>query len=240
MALELKQSQNEGVLEGIRNNGVKYSVRADRRRYFFPEEWIRFSKLPRNKLHRFFYITLLHTGGRSMEVLNLQHKDIDLERGTITFNTVKQRKANKRFYVAGKSRSFFVASNFLKEYKSLIRNKKININDYIFLKNDKLPDNYKSLPNKEKKKYYNSQEASYYQMMRRNIKKIGVKDWYNFSLHNIRKTYGNWMRAFNLEMAELCYRMGHDMDTYLAHYGSSLIFTPDERRKIEKILGDIK
>jgi hypothetical protein len=34
--------------------------------------------------------------------------------------------------------------------------------------------------------------------------------------------------------------MGHDMDTYLAHYGSSLIFTDEERRKISKIMGDVK
>ena len=77
-------------------------------------------------------------------------------------------------------------------------------------------------------------------MLKSKLRKIGIEDWYNFSLHNIRKTYGMWMRTFNIELAELCYRMGHDMDTFLAHYGSSLIFTDIERRKIQTIMGDVK
>jgi len=71
------------------------------------------------------------------------------------------------------------------------------------------------------------------------LSRIPVK-YDSVSPHNIRKTYGNWMRSFNIEMGELCYRMGHNMDTFIEHYGSSLIFTPEERRKIVKIMGDVK
>ena len=240
MALELKQTDKEGLLIGIRTNGKNYSVRTDRRRYFFPDEWNRFINQFTNKIHRFFFITALHSGGRIMEILNLKYKDIDLERGTIKFNTVKQRKARKDFNAGGKSRGFFITSNFIKEYKSFIRNRKINPNDYIFLDNKKLPNNYDSLQNKEKKKYYSKTAVAYSTLMKRKIKKSNIKDWYNFAPHNLRKTYGNWMRTFNIEMAELCYRLGHDMDTFMLHYGSSLIFTPEERRKIEKIMGDVK
>jgi len=49
-----------------------------------------------------------------------------------------------------------------------------------------------------------------------------------------------WMRTFNKDFGDLCYRMGHDMNTYINHYGSSLIFMDDERRKIQKILGEVK
>ena len=72
------------------------------------------------------------------------------------------------------------------------------------------------------------------------IKKTGIKDWKQFSLHNIRKTYGNWMRIYDIRPEELYYRMGHDAETFLAHYGSSLIFNSIEKMDIMKILGDVK
>ena len=231
---------NEDLRIGTKSDGVKYTVRNDRRRYFFPKEWNDFINQFKNKEHRFFMLALIHTGGRIMEVLNLRHGDIDLERGTVTFKVVKQRKAKKNFYAVGKSRGFFVASNFLKEYKSFIRGRKIDPKLYIFLNNDKLPENYNSLDNESRKKYYKSKSVSYSNLIKRKLAKTSIIDGYNFSPHNFRKTYGMWMRNFLKDSGELCYRMGHDIDTYIAHYGSSLIFTDAEVRDINKILGDVK
>jgi len=236
----IPHKEREGILIGKKIDGTKYSVRLDRRRYFFPEEWNNFIKVFKNKTHKFFFLTCLHTGGRVMEVLNLKHKNINIERGTISFEIVKQRKAKKSFYAIGKGRSFFVASEFIREYKSFIRNLKINSQEYIFLDNKKLPKNYDKLNNEDRRKYYVSKFVSYSQMFKNKLRKVGIKDYYNFSLHNLRKTYGMWMRIFNIEMSELCYRMGHDMDTYIAHYGSSLIFTENERREISKIMGEVR
>ena len=238
--LKLSNTEDEGRLIGLKANGGSYSVRTDRRRYFFPEEWTKFIDSVKNKEHRFFFMSCLHSGGRIMEVLNLRHKDIDEERGTITFSIVKQRKAKKTFYATGKTRGFFVASEYIKEYKSFVRGKTINPDDYIFLDNAKLPSNFSELPNSDRRKFYVSKVVSYSKMLKGKLKKIGIKDYYNFSPHNIRKTYGMWMRTYGKDMGELCYRLGHDADTYLAHYGSSLIFTEEERRKINKIFGDVK
>jgi len=230
----------EGLQIGIKKDGISYKVRNDRRRYFFPDEWEQFISIIKNKKHRFFFYSLVFTGGRIMEVLNLKYKDVDVERGTINFRIVKQRKAKKNYYAVGKSRGFFVCSNFIKEYKSFIRNKTININDYMFLDNSKLPDDYDTLDNSQRKKYYQSKAVSYSSIIKRAMKKTGIKDWFNFSPHNFRKTYGMWLRIFLNDSGELCYRMGHDIDTYVSHYGSSLIFTDAEKRKIEKILGEVK
>lgn len=238
--LNLNPTEKEDLYRGKRRDGSSYTVRADRRRYFFPKEWKEFISKISDKEHRFFFITLLHTGGRIMEVLNLKYGDIDEERETVTFKIVKQRSAKKDFYAMGKSRGFFVASNFIKEYKSFIRGKRINSKDYIFLDNSKLPKNYDSLENSERKKYYQSKIVSYSGLIKRKLKKTDIEDWYNFSPHNFRKTYGMWMRTLINDSGELCYRMGHDIDTYIAHYGSSLIFTEFERREIQKILGDVK
>lgn len=238
--LNLTNTEKEEVLIGTKSNGSKYSVRTDRRRYFFPDEWISFIKEVEDKEHRFLFLTGLHTGGRIMELLNLQYRNIDEERQIIKFDVVKQRKARKDYPSLGKGRGFFVASEFIKEYKSFIRGKTINKSDYIFLDNKTLPEDYSKLDNNKKKKYYASKVVSYSKILKRKLKKAGIKDWYNFSLQNIRKTYGMWMRTFNIERSELCYRMGNDIDTYMTHYGSSLIFTEDERRKIAKIMGDVK
>lgn len=232
--------KDNNIITKRNSRGIQYKVRLDKRRYFFPDEWLDFISIIKNRTHRFFFTTLLFTGARAMEALNLRHKDIDLERGTVNFETVKQRKAKKNFYAIGKQRSFFVASNFFKEYKSYIRGRSINPEDYIFLNNEELPQDYSKLPNEEKREFFLKVYVNYSQIFKRQMKKSKIEDPYNFSLHNIRKTFGNWMRTFNIEMAELCYRMGHDINTYLLHYGSSLIFTESERRKINKILGDVK
>ena len=78
--------------------GKSYSVRKDRRRYFFPNEWEEFISTFKNKEHRFFFLTLLHSGARIMEALHLKYEDIDEERGTLNLKVVKQRKAKKNFY----------------------------------------------------------------------------------------------------------------------------------------------
>lgn len=232
--------KREEVIKKKNKNGIEYTIRIDRRRYFFPQEWNKFIATIKNKTHRFFFITCLHTGGRIMEVLNLRHKDIDIERQTVNFTVVKQRKAKKNYYASGKTRSFFVAENLIKEYKAFVRGKKINPEDYIFLDNKKLPNDYSNLPNDDRRKYYQSKFVAYSNLFKRKLKKAGIEDWYNFSPHNIRKTYGMWMRTYDKDMGELTYRMGHDIDTYIAHYGSSLIFTDAERREINKIFGEVK
>ena len=252
--LKLSDEEHSDLRIGIKKDGKRYTVRKDRRRYFFPDEWERFVKLLTKPTHKFFFLTLVHTGGRIMEVLNLKYSNINLERKTIEFKVVKHKATKRAIHSDGIVRSFFIAENFVKEYKSFVRGRTIDKNKYIFLDNDKLPTDYDKLSNSQKSKYYNSKKVAYSGLLKRKVKKLaqlyedldiknGGKrdwDWYNFSPHNIRKTYGMWMRTFNIENSELCYRLGHDMDTYMAHYGSSLIFTQDERRKIMKLFGDVK
>ena len=238
--LKLNLVSNDKIRVGKRSNNSNYTVRNDRKKYFYPAEWLAFISTIKDKQHRFFFLASLHTGGRIMEVLNLRYEDIDIDRETVTFSVVKQRKANANYKIEGTSRSFFVASNFIKEYKSFVRGRTINLKEYIFLNNEDLPNNYSSLYNKDRIKYYESKKASYSSLLKRKLEEAKIKDWHLFSPHNIRKTYGMWMRAFNVEIAELCYRMGHDIDTFMTHYGSSLMFTTDEKRLIEEIMGDIK
>jgi len=80
-------------------------------------------------------------------------------------------------------------------------------------------------------------------MLKRSVKAIGLNEW-EFSLHNIRKTTGMWLktvqrRGYDLDGDEICMRLGHDHNTFLQHYGSPSIFTEQHRDKIVEILGDV-
>lgn len=238
--LVLRPTKREGISVGIRSDGSKYRVRADRHRYFFPEEWNKFIKLIKKRKHYIFFLTLLHTGARTMEALHLKPNNFNIERGTVTLAVVKQRKAKRQFSSIGKTRTFFVSDKYLKEIKRYIKKKNIKENEFIFLDNRGFPSDYEQLDNKDKKKYFIKTQIAYARMFKRKLKKAEIKDWYNFSLHNIRKTYGNWMRIYDIRTEEICYRMGHDMETYFNHYGSSIIFTPEERLEIRKIMGNVK
>lgn len=237
--LNLKNTSERGILTGVKSDGKNYRVREDRKRYLFPGEWFKFIAMVPNLKHKLFYMSTIHTGGRALEVLHLKAKDFDFERSTITFRVVKQRVAKKNFAALGKTRTFFVSDKFMKEVKKYIKDLK-DPDTYLFMDGTALPGNYENLTNSEKKKYYGGYVVSYNQMLKRKLKKAGIQDWNQFSLHNLRKTYGNWMRIFDIKTEEICYRLGHDMNTYIAHYGSPLIFTPQERQDILSIYGQIR
>lgn len=237
--LKLKP-KNKDLLVGIKSNNSKYTVRQDRRRFFFPDEWLEFISKITNKKHRLLFYFALFTGGRIMEVVNVRYKDIDVDRGTISFTTTKQRVANKGYSSIGKVRSFFVSGNLIKEYKSYIRGKTINPNDYIFLDNSRLPKDYELLSNAEKAKYFVSAKVNYHRIFKSKLKQTSIEDYYNFSLHNIRKTYGQVMRGFEFSIMEICYRMGDTIETSRNHYGSAMIYTSDEMRKWRNIFGELR
>jgi len=236
--LELQATEKQGIFSGTKRNGIKYSVRGDRHRYFFPGEWENFIAQFDNQKHKLLFLTLVHTGARIMEALHLKPKNFDFDRETITFEVTKQRKAKKQFLAVAKSRTFFVSPIYLKQVRSYINKTNLEPNQYLFLDNSKIPSDYDSLPNTQKKKYYSTEVTCYSALLKRKVKKAGIEDWFNFSLHNLRKTYAAYIRIYNLRQDEICYRMGHDMITFMTHYGSSLIFTPQERLIIMRLFGE--
>ncbi len=75
--------------------------------------------------------------------------------------------------------------------------------------------------------------------MKKALIKAGIEDFYMFSLHNVRKTHGNWLMAHDVHMANICKRLGHDANTFLSAYASADIFTDKDRVEIAIILGDL-
>lgn len=204
----------EGLKSGIKKDGKPYSVRDDRSRYFFPEEWIRFFDTIKPEKQAIFDAAI-NTGGRIEELLNIKPKDFDWERNNLTLRVTK-RKASKGERV-GKPRTFKISSQFARRMRKYIGDNKIGDDQVLF----------------------NLSTQAVYQMLRRTLKHLGIKDWYNFSLHNIRKTHGNYLKAMEIDSGEICYRLGHDLNTFIKHYGSANIFDRKDKMLMVKILGDV-
>ena len=211
----------DGLFEGTKSNGVVYTVRADRHRYFFPDEWKKFMEVVKHD-RQILFETLLQTGGRIDEVLHLKPKDYSWENKTVTLRVTKSKaKKGESKVLGGSSRSFGVSSSYCRRLRSYIKTNNIKDDDLIFP--------------------ITKQGVS--QMFKRSLKNAKLNSW-EFSLHNIRKTSGMWLktvqrRGEDLDVSEICMRLGHDHNTFLKHYGSPSIFTDQQRDKIVEILGDV-
>lgn len=212
--LSLQKTDKEGLSLGIKKDGKKYSVRDDRSRYFWPEEWIKFFDSVKEEKQP-VYDVLINTGARIEETLNIKPKDFDWERNNLTLRVTKMKAAKGER--VGKPRTFQISSQLARRMRKYINDKKISDDQLMF------PITTQAV----------------YQLMRRQLKILGFKDWYNFSLHNIRKTHGNYLKALGIDSGEICYRLGHDLNTFIKHYGSANIFDRKDKLLMVRILGDV-
>ena len=211
--LELKESGTDGIKVGIKKNGQKYSVRDDRRRFFFPDEWYNFMNgLDTHKQTITAYM-LIHTGARISEAKGVCVKDIDFERRTMTLRKTKTKAAKGE--TKGKPRTIKISTYF-----------RDNLRTFCVGKN---PDDEIGM--------LSIQQT--FHMVKDYCKKSGIKDWKNFSAHNFRKTHGNYLKALGMDGMEICQRLGHDMNTFLSSYGSPDIFSKEDKEKIKQIIGDV-
>ncbi len=205
---------SEGIRIGIKSNGVKYTVRTDRSAYFFPERWVKFFETINLKKQGIFDI-LINTGARIEEALNIRPEDFDWERKHLTLKVTKT-KATKGESI-GKKRSFVISSQLARRMRKHINENNIQQGQVLF--------------------QVTKQAVS--QMMKRGLQRAEFEDWKQFSLHNIRKTHGNWLKALEIPSDEICLRLGHDHNTYLRHYGSASLFDRKDKLLMIKILGDV-
>jgi len=221
------------ILTTPQKNGQKYSYRQNRLNIFSPPEWDRFFLTLKNNQKPIFE-TLLQTGARIMEALNIQVRDFDFENNTLKINTVKQRAC----YSNGRKREIRISTQYARKIKSFIEWEKLGHEDYPFLIGVELPWNYSSLPNPEKKKYYEVRKVSLSALFKRKLKKAGI-DEKKYSLHNIRKTSESWLCFLNINHLIILQRFGHNQSTALNHYISKDI--PDEKYKYKAraLLGDL-
>lgn len=219
--LSLSESGKENLLVGTKANGQTYSVRKNRDRFFYPKEWfLFFDNL--NESQKMTFELLINTGARINEVIHIKSSDIDFERSNITLKVTKVKAKKGEKYP--RPRTISISSQFCKRLRKYCRDKELINENGTLLKDD-----YLGLLSK----------PAAHIAMKKCLKKIGITDWYNFSLHNIRKTHGNYLKALHIEMAEICNRLGHDSNTYLRSYASPDIFNFKDKQDMRLILGDL-
>ena len=221
--LKLLDSKIEGLKYGTRKDGIKLTVRDDRSRYFFPTEWEIFYKELKDKQKPVFDF-LIQTGSRIDECLHTRPVDFDFDRNTVRlWKTKTKAKLNER---AGKPRTIVLSNAFMKRVRKYIRNQRLDEKSENYLFFGATPGTFMT-------------KASVFQLMKRKMFRAGIKDFYAFSLHNIRKTHGNWLKAIGVPAEEICLRLGHDFNTYLKHYGSASIFSNQDLSMIRDIFDDL-
>lgn len=203
---------NPNLKSLMRSNNNPYTNRTNRDRFFYPNEWMKFfDALKKNQ--KLTFDVLINTGARINEARHIKVGDVDFERNTIILRVtkVKAKKGEKN----PRPRTISISTQFSRKLKNYIKGK--NNESYIGVL---------------------STPASHL-AMKGTLKRIGISDWYMFSIHNIRKTHGNWLKALGIDGAEICTRLGHDYNTFLRAYGSPDIFSFKDKQDMRLILGDL-
>lgn len=218
--LELKQTDKEDLLQGIKKDGSKYSVRRHRKSFFMPDVFKKLlEELPTEK-SKLTADVLIQTGARINEVRHIEERDIDYNRNTIRLRIVKT-KAKKVGEERGSPRTIPINSEFIKRLKK----------------------HFSKLPAGSKIGILTT--PGFNMIMKSTLQSMGLKDWYMYSAHSIRKTHGNWLKVMgnlkmmNVDATEICLRNGHDYQTYLKDYASSGTMNTTDVLIIKEILGDL-
>lgn len=195
-----------------KKDGKLYTIKPDPMRFFFPNEWTAFFNSLREKNKRLFDF-MINTGARFNEAIHIRPIDFDFDRNIVRLWKTKIKAKKGEEY--GKPRTISLSTEYAKRIRRICMVRPPSMNLF-----------YQEL-------------TGFNTVMKGHLKKMGVKDYYNFSSHNIRKTHGMYLKALGIDIAEICTRLGHDHDTYIKHYGSADVFSEKDMRKIKEILGDL-
>jgi integrase len=205
---------NPNIKSLMRSSGRSYSVRSNRDRFFFPDEWMKFIDNSKSR-QKFTFEFLINTGSRINEARNVKVSDIDLDRKRIVLRITKIKAKKKE--KAPRPRIIPISSQFAKSLKKYIKDKKLSNEDYLGI--------------------LSTPAANI--GMKKSLQNAKIKDWQMFSIHNIRKTLEVWLMALSVDGLTITAHVGHSMQTAAGHYVSPDVFSWEEKTKMREIIGDL-
>lgn len=197
-------------------NGQLYHLKENKNRFFFPEEYMKFEDSLKSK-QKHTIKCLLNTGARINEMRNV--KVYDIKFGKLNTNIelrvtkCKAMKGEKR----GTPRLIPISSKFAKYLKGYIDEHKLTEDSYL---------NILSTPAIDI-------------AIKKTALKVGIKDYYNFSAHSLRKTLEVWLMSLGVDSLPLTAHLGHDIRTAAQNYVSPDIFNWQDKQKMREIIGDL-
>ena len=208
----------KGTKEIIRKDGKKYTIRSNRQRFFFPDEWLVFEERL-NSNQQLTFRTLINTGARIMEAQNIKVSDIDFDRKNIVLRVTKRilKNPKKGAESQRKIRVLTISTQFAKYLKKQIKLHKLGPDDLLPIL---------------------STPAAHI-ALKKHLREIGIKDWEMISIHNIRKTLETWLIALNIDSFKVTKHFGHSFAIAAQHYVSPDIFNYDDKVMMREIIGDL-
>jgi len=195
-----------------RSNGVTYTVRSNRDRFFYPKEWVAFyDNLKKMQLKTFD--CLISTGARINEIRHLKKEDVDFENKRLILRVTKIKAAKKE--KTPRPRTIPFSSQFKRRLKAYFKDK--GTGEYIGI--------------------LSTPAANL--AMKKALKKANIRDWQMFSIHNIRKTFETWLLAIGIDGLKATAHCGHTPAVASQSYLSPDLFNYDEKVLIRQILGDL-
>jgi len=208
--VKLKMKQKEIV----RSDGKSYTLKDNKDRFFYPKEYGKFEdKLKPKQKHS--VRVLLNTGARINEARNILVSDIDFTNNRIVLRITKS-KAKKKERI-GRTRVVPISTQFRRYLKRWVVDNKLKLSDKIGVL---------STP-------------ALNIAMKKAAKESGIRDYYNLSPHNLRKTLEVWLMALGVDSLPLTAHIGHDIRTAAQYYVSPDIFTWEEKKLIREVIGDL-
>jgi integrase len=197
------------------SNGKNYSVRNNRSRYLYPDEYMAIEDIPEiNKKTKILnYKFLINTGARVDEVRNIKVQDIDFDRNSIIIRKTKVKNKDG----SPKIRIIPISVKFKKYLKKVVKDYNLSAQNYFPILTT----------------------AGLNISLKKSAQKAGIPDWKMISVHNMRKTLETWLIALDIDSLKITQHFGHSVAIATKHYVSPDTFTWEEKQQIRSIIGGL-
>jgi integrase len=211
----INQRQTKNI---VRNNGRNYTIRSNRDRFFYPDEWMVFYDNLKDK-QKITFRLLINTGARINEIRNIKVSDVDFDRGNIVLRVTKRiiNKVGIQKEGTRKIRIISVSSELIKYLRGIVKDYNLKPDDYFPI--------------------LSTPAANI--CMKKTLKEIGIKDYDMFSVHNCRKTLETWLIALEVDSFKVVKHFGHSLQVAIKHYVSPDIFNFEDKKNMRIIIGDL-
>ena len=201
----------------LQSAGKKVSLRQYKRkqnlkRFFYPQEWLKFLQTIENQDHKFWFELLLHTGARIDEARAIQVKDVNLERETLVI-----KKPKRSLGATNKQREIEISTYIKNRMVSYVKQKNLGKFDTFGIPSTQFMD----------------------KVIKQYCEKAGIEDYYDFSCHNLRKTCEQYLIALNVNVLSVQAHIGHTIDVIFAHYVGTSLFKMEDKILIRTIMDNL-